>query len=79
MIRDLAEVEKVPLAEHYETMDQNWASHYTSGDGLHLNEDGNYKLAQNWHQAIMKYLTDPDPEPDPVIISPILHLLLNDS
>ena len=79
LIRDLAEAEKVPLAEHYETMDQNWASHYTSGDGLHLNEDGNYKLAQNWHQAIMKYLTDPDLEPDPVIISPILHLLLNDS
>ena len=77
MIRELAEEKKVPLAEHYETMDENWASHYTSGDGLHLSEDGNYKLAQNWHKAIMKYLTDPDPEP--VIISPILHLLLNDS
>ena len=82
LIRTLAEEKKVPLAEHYEAMDQNWDLLYTSGDGLHLNDEpGNKKLAQNWHKAIMKYLTDPDPEPEPepVIISPILHLLLNNS
>ncbi|MEA2115039.1 MAG: GDSL-type esterase/lipase family protein [Thermodesulfobacteriota bacterium] len=82
LIRDLAEEKKVPLAEHYEAMDQNWDLLYTSGDGLHLNDEpGNKKLAQNWHKAIIKYLTDPDPEPEPepVILSPILYLLLNDS
>ncbi len=77
LISDLAREKRAPLADHYEAMDQNWVSLYTSGDGLHLSEPGNQKLARTWYDTIMAYLANPNL--GPVVIPPMLHLLLNDS
>lgn len=73
MIRDLAREKGVPLAEHYEAMEQDWDSLYCSGDGIHLSATGNRKLAQTWHDIINRRFINP------VTIPPILHLLLKGS
>lgn len=74
MIRDLAQEKGVLLADHYENMIDEWESLYTSGDGLHVNDAGNYRLAETWYEAIIQ--SDFFLKPPPVDIIPFMHLLL---
>lgn len=76
LIRELAQEKGVLLADHYEEMIADWDSLYTSGDGLHLNEAGNYKLAENWFDALVQ--SDFFEHFQPVRIAPILYLLLSE-
>ncbi len=73
-IRELATEENVLLADHYTSMVGNWKTLYTSGDGLHLSQTGNKKMARTWFEALSKStLFDPPPPP---VVAPWLHLLL---
>lgn len=74
LIRELAQEKNVLLADHYKAMVAEWDLIFTSGDGLHLNDDGNYKLADTWYETIVQ--SDFFLNFQPFKISPILHLLL---
>lgn len=50
-IRHLARTRGVLLADQYDALLPHWNA-YQSGDGLHLGDHGNRKLAETWYNAI---------------------------
>jgi len=71
MIRAVAADKKVLLADHYLEMVDDWESLYTSGDGIHLGDAGNQRMARTWYTTIL----ESDIFKPPSIVS-ILNLLL---
>ena len=50
-IKSLASEKNIALADQYKALVGNWSG-YNSGDGLHLNDDGERVMAQAWLDAI---------------------------
>ena len=51
-IKSLASEKDIALADQYTALVGNWSG-YNSGDGLHLNDDGERVMAQAWFDAIL--------------------------
>ncbi len=51
LISELARNKSIYLADQYAALVGRWDRWYTSGDGLHLNDSGNRKLAETWFNA----------------------------
>lgn len=52
LIKEVARNKGVLWADHFTVMYAHWDRLYTSGDGLHLGDRGNHKLAETWFAAI---------------------------
>lgn len=65
-IKSLALEKGIALADQYTALVGNWSG-YNSGDGLHLNDQGERVMAQAWFDAILNsgfpYSTDTLPPP----------------
>jgi lysophospholipase L1-like esterase len=70
-IKSLASEKGVVLADQYAALVGNWSG-YNSGDGLHLNDSGEWVMAQTWFNAIMDHGL-----PRPFTVAPMLKLMLN--
>lgn len=51
LISELARDKGIYLADHHAALAGQWDRSYSSGDGLHLNDAGNQKLAATWFNA----------------------------
>lgn len=67
-IKTLAEEKNVVLSKLLEPLEADWETVYTSGDGIHLNDDGYVVMADVWYDSLKKAIG--------TNISPILDLLL---
>ena len=65
MLRELATQKKIPLADHYTAVKDNWSS--LTADGLHPNSAGYAKMAEVWFDAMKT-----------IDLTPILMLLLDE-
>ena len=73
-IIDTAASKHIILADQYAAVSSNWKD-LTSGDGLHLNDEGDQVMARVWFEALMKddRFIPPD---DPVVLEGAYRLLL---
>jgi lysophospholipase L1-like esterase len=73
-IRSYASAVEISLADQYNATIPNWNSN-TSGDGLHLSDQGYAVVAGEWNRVLRE---NPLIFPNPVVISPVLLLLLGE-
>ncbi|MGW8192694.1 MAG: SGNH/GDSL hydrolase family protein, partial [Desulforhopalus sp.] len=67
-IAALAQEKNVVLSMVHAPLAAGWETAYTSGDGIHLNDDGYVIMADSWYEAIVKAIGKN--------ITPVLQLLL---
>ncbi len=53
-IRELAAAKEVLLSDHYVNMADDWESLFTSGDGIHLGDEGNRRMARSWYETLLQ-------------------------
>lgn len=58
LLRDLAQTKRIVFADHHAAMAARWDQVYSSGDGLHLGDAGNQRLAESWFQAFKDDLVE---------------------
>jgi hypothetical protein len=75
VIRELASEWQLLLADQYSALNGNWPALH-SGDGLHLNDEGERVMAQTWCDALKQHDAFQDPR-IPGALLPVVFLLLD--